>query len=54
MGVCAAWRNRSGSIFTCAAVDEQGGGLVDAPLAGIGATDSVDVFDLMPRHAFYN
>jgi hypothetical protein len=34
------------------AVNEQGDGLADAPLAGVGALSSIDVIDLIPLHAF--
>src|SRR5207247_2349469 len=33
------------------AVEEQGDGLVDAPLAGVGALRAVDVVDVVPLHA---
>jgi hypothetical protein len=36
------------------AVVEQGGGLVDAPLASVGAIDSIELFGLVRLHAFYN
>jgi len=36
------------------AVDEQGDGLIEAALAGVGAIGSINDFNLIPLHAFYN
>ena len=41
-----------GQVFSpLLAVEEQGDGLVDAPLAGVGAFRGIDVVDMVPLHA---
>jgi hypothetical protein len=42
------------AISPLLAVDEQGDGLVDVPLAGVDALGGIDVIDVIPLHAVYN